>query len=50
VPSDLAILDRNMKWTVEPGAFTFRIGSSSEDIRLTKTVDLREKCNDNGNL
>ena len=50
MPSDLAILDKNMKWTVEPGAFTFRIGSSSEDIRLTKTVHLLEKCNDNGNL
>ena len=50
MPSDLAILDKNMKWTVEPGAFTFRIGSSSEDIRLTKTVHLLEKCNGNGNL
>ena len=33
-PGDLAILDRNMKWTVEPGGFEVRLGSSSEDIRL----------------
>ena len=31
---DLAILDRNMIWTVEPGEFELRIGASSEDIRL----------------
>lgn len=33
-PDDLAILDRNMKWTVEPGKFEIWVGSSSEDIRL----------------
>ena len=33
-PEDLAILDRDMKWTVEPGGFEVRIGSSSADIRL----------------
>lgn len=31
---DLQILDRNMKWMVEPGDFELRIGASSEDIRL----------------
>ena len=39
-PEDLRILDKNMKWTVEPGDFEIRIGASSEDIRLRKTVTL----------
>jgi beta-glucosidase len=33
---DLAILDKNMNWTVEPGKFQVMIGSSSEDIKLKK--------------
>ncbi|WP_182921808.1 glycoside hydrolase family 3 N-terminal domain-containing protein [Pedobacter planticolens] len=35
-PSDLALLDKNMKWTVEPGKFEVMIGNSSEDIKLKK--------------
>ena len=35
-PDDLALLDKNMNWTVEAGKFRIMIGSSSEDIRLTK--------------
>jgi beta-glucosidase len=35
-PDDLALLDRNMNWTVEPGKFTVMIGASSEDIKLKK--------------
>jgi beta-glucosidase len=35
-PEDLQILDRNMNWTVEPGEFEVRIGSSSTDIKLKK--------------
>lgn len=33
-PDDLAILDKNMNWTVEPGKFVVMIGNSSEDIKL----------------
>jgi beta-glucosidase len=35
-PDDLALLDKNMNWTVEPGKFEIWIGSSSADIRLKK--------------
>jgi len=35
-PDDLAILDKNMNWTVEPGKFIIMIGSSSEDIKLKR--------------
>jgi beta-glucosidase len=35
-PDDLAILDKQMKWTVEPGKFEVMIGASSEDIKLKK--------------
>ncbi|MCJ8209817.1 glycoside hydrolase family 3 C-terminal domain-containing protein [Mucilaginibacter sp. RS28] len=35
-PDDLALLDKNMNWTVELGAFQVMIGSSSEDIKLKK--------------
>lgn len=35
VPAEqLALYDRNQKWTVEPGRFTAMIGASSDDIRL----------------
>jgi beta-glucosidase len=40
-PDDLALLDRNMNWTVEPGEFEILIGSSSTDIRLKKTFIIR---------
>jgi len=32
-PEHLKLLDRNMKWIVEPGTFDIMIGSSSQDIR-----------------
>ncbi|MBT34126.1 MAG: beta-glucosidase [Thalassobius sp.] len=31
---DLQLLDRKMKWVVEPGDFEVMVGASSEDIRL----------------
>jgi beta-glucosidase len=37
---DLAILDRNMRWTVEPGGFEIMVGASSEDIRLRQTIEI----------
>lgn len=37
-PEDLQLLDRNMRWTVEPGEFEFMVGASSQDIRLKQTV------------
>ncbi len=39
-PKDLQILDKNMKWSVEPGEFEIMVGASCEDIRLSKTIVL----------
>ena len=41
-PSQLAFLDRGMRWKLEKGAFEFRIGGSSEDIRGSVTVEITE--------
>lgn len=39
-PSRLAFYDAEMRFVVEPGAFTFKVGASSDDIRLEHTVEL----------
>jgi len=40
-PDDLALLDKNMNWTVEPGQFEVWIGTSSVDIKLKKTFTIK---------
>jgi beta-glucosidase len=39
-PDDLALLDKNMNWTVEPGKFQVMIGSSSVDLPLKKEFEI----------
>ena len=41
-PDDLAILDKNMNWTVEPGKFQVMIGNSSEDIKLKQEFEVEK--------
>ncbi len=38
---ELALLDRDGRWTVEPGRFRIMLGASSRDIRLRDTFTLR---------
>jgi beta-glucosidase len=42
-PDDLALLDKNMNWTVEPGTFQVWISAarSLEDIKLKKRTIFR---------
>jgi len=41
-PDDLKLLDRNMHWVVVPGTFDIMIGTSSADIPLTGSLDVKE--------
>ncbi len=40
-PDDFKLLDKKMKWIVEPGSFELMIGSSSEDIRAKKKLYIK---------
>jgi beta-glucosidase len=40
-PKDLRLLNEQMKWVVEPGAFRIMIGASSKDIRLRGQLIVR---------
>jgi beta-glucosidase len=40
-PAELRMLDRDMKWVVEPGVFRVLIGASSKDIRLRGEFSIR---------
>lgn len=39
-PDDLKLLNKDMKWLVEPGIFEVLIGASSEDIKLKKKFEI----------
>jgi len=41
MPEHLSMLDRNMKWVVEPGRFKVMVGASSKDIRLNGSFVIR---------
>jgi len=41
-PDGLKLLDRDMKWTVEPGTFQVLTGASSEDIRLRGSIEIKQ--------
>ena len=43
-PSQLAFLDRELRWKIEKGRFTLRVGSSSEDIRAEAGFTVTESA------
>ena len=40
-PEQLAFLDKNLEWVVEPGKFKVMVGSSSADIRLNGEFEVK---------
>jgi beta-glucosidase len=41
LPEDLSLYDRNMNFVVEPGTFKIMIGSSSQDIKLQRDLEVK---------
>ena len=41
-PQEMGIWDKDMRFTVEPGSFTVRVGASSQDIRLEGHFTIKE--------
>jgi beta-glucosidase len=41
LPEDLSLYDRNMNFVVEPGTFKIMIGSSSQNIKLTGSLEVK---------
>ena len=41
-PDELALLDRDLRWTVEPGDIRVMVGASCRDIRLRGTLRIEE--------
>lgn len=41
-PRDLALWDKDMRFSVEPGTFTIMVGASSADIRQQATIEVKE--------
>jgi beta-glucosidase len=40
-PDQLKLLDKDMKWTLEPGAFDIMVGRNSKDIVLRSVINLK---------
>lgn len=40
-PDQLKLLDKDMKWTLEPGAFDIMVGRNSKDIELRSVINLK---------
>lgn len=40
-PDDFKLHDKDMHWVLEPGTFTIMVGTSSEDIKLSKQINFK---------
>lgn len=48
--SELAFLDRSHQWKIEKGDIVLKVGSSSEDIRLTDTFTITDNTWNDGKM